>query len=101
MINKKFNIIYGILEENFEGYTKIFKIVGLYDSLKRFNDNEICYISEKDIVEIVDNEKNVTSKNNSIINFVIPVLYAIVDDKENISDVKAQIFDSLAINLSI
>ena len=56
MINKKFNIIYGILEENFEGYTKIFKIVGLYDSSKRFNDNGI-YISEKDIVEIVDNEK--------------------------------------------
>ena len=62
--------------------------VGLYDSLKRFNDNGICYISEKDIVEIVDNEKNATNKNNSMLNSGISVLYAVVDDKENINDVK-------------
>lgn len=60
----------------------------MYDSLKRFNDNGICYISEKDIVEIVDNEKNATNKNNSMLNSGIPVLYAVVDDKENINDVK-------------
>ena len=90
LINKSFNITYGISDENTEGYTKTFKIVGLYDSSKRFNDNGTCYISGKDITEIVNNEKFATNKNNPMVNSGIPVLYAIVDDKENINDVKAQ-----------
>ena len=90
LINKSFNITYGISDENAEGYTKTFKIVGLYDSSKRFNDNGTCYISGKDITEIVNNEKFATNKNNPMVNSGIPVLYAIVDDKENINDVKAQ-----------
>ena len=90
LINKSFSITYGISDENIEGYTKTFKIVGLYDSSKRFNDNGTCYISEKDIIEIVNNEKNSTSSDNVMINSVIPVLYATVDGKENINDVKSQ-----------
>ena len=62
----------------------------MYDSSKRFNDNGTCYISGKDITEIVNNEKFATNKNNPMVNSGIPVLYAIVDDKENINDVKAQ-----------
>jgi len=91
LINTNFNITYGILDENIEGYTKTFKIVGLYDSSKRFNDNGTCYISEKDIVEIIDNEKNAMSKNNPMLNSGIPILHAVVDEKENISDVKTQL----------
>ena len=101
LINKSFNITYGISDENTEGYTKTFKIVGLYDSSKRFNDNGTCYISEKDIVEIVNNEKNATSKNNSMLNSGIPVLYAVVDDKENINDVKEQMEEMNFSNIEI
>ena len=101
LINKSFNITYGISDENTEGYTKTFKIVGLYDSSKRFNDNGTCYISEKDIVEIVNNENNATSKNNSMLNSGIPVLYAVVDDKENINDVKAQMEEMNFSNIEI
>ena len=101
LINKSFNITYGISDENAEGYTKTFKIVGLYDSSKRFNDNGTCYISEKDIVEIVNNENNATSKNNSMLNSGIPVLYAVVDDKENINDVKEQMEEMNFSNIEI
>ncbi len=101
LINKSFNITYGISDENTEGYTKTFKIVGLYDSSKRFNDNGTCYISEKDIVEIVSNEKNATSNNNSMLNYGIPVLYAVVDDKENINDVKEQMEEMNFSNIEI
>lgn len=101
LINKSFNITYGISDENTEGYIKTFKIVGLYDSSKRFNDNGTCYIPEKDIVEIVDNEKNATSKNNPMLNSGIPILYAIVDDKENINDVKAQMEEMNFSNIEI
>ena len=101
LINKSFNITYGISDENTEGYTKTFKIVGLYDSSKRFNDNGTCYISEKDIVEIVNNENNATSKNNSMLNSGIPVLYAVVDDKENINDVKEQMEEMNFSNIEI
>ena len=101
MINTSFNITYGILDENAEGYTKTFKIVGLYDSSKRFKDNGTCYISEKDITEIVNNEKNVTSDNNPMLISGIPLLYAIVDDKENINEVKAQLEEINVSNIEV
>ena len=101
LINTSFHITYGISDENAEGYTKTFKIVGLYDSSKRFKDNGTCYISEKDITEIVNNEKNVTSDNNSMLFSGIPLLYAIVDDKENINEVKAQLEEMNFSNIEV
>ena len=101
LINTSFHITYGISDENAEGYTKTFKIVGLYDSSKRFKDNGTCYISEKDITEIVNNEKNVTSDNNPMLISGIPLLYAIVDDKENINEVKAQLEEMNFSNIEV
>lgn len=64
-------------------YTKSFDIIGVYNSEESMNAFNSCYISTKDMIEIIG---NIGVSDGSYYNFVV-----IVDSIDNISSVKAKI----------
>ena len=65
-------------------YTKNFKIVGIYNSFERINDNGVCYISNVDLEEINDIQSSVNKSG-------IPLLNIVIDSIENVDEVKDEI----------
>jgi hypothetical protein len=92
ILNTDFNIEYhDYIVENRDlkivnTYTKKFKIVGLYDTVERINDNGVCYISKDDITEINDIQRSYNKADSGI-----PGLNIIVDNIKNVEYVRGQL----------
>lgn len=92
ILDTDFNIEYHEykeVERNLEivnTYTKKFKIVGLYDSFQRINDNGVCYISAEDLTEIKDIQQSYNKADTGV-----PMLNIITDDIKNLDYVRNQL----------
>ena len=60
-------------------YKKQFKIIGLYDNKKTINMNNECYVTSKDLIEIMD--KNYLNVNDN----TLYSQYAVINKLENVN----------------
>lgn len=83
------------LQEN-KRYNSTFKIIGLYDTSERLNDNSVCYVPADNLIEIVDIQESVWSNQNTNDNPSASVsisvgIDVIVDNLENVESVANRI----------
>lgn len=96
LLNKKMEIIYQEYEYDLldntitpkKEYKKEFKVVGLYDTNERMNNNGTCYISPKDMREIASVEYSWDSSA-----YMFSSILVIIDDVDNIEYVKNQLIE--------
>lgn len=105
LYNQEFTVTYNSFKYNGysfdvdEEYTKTFKVVGIYDNTKTLNMNNECYISPKDMKDIMDTIYNNLNEGT------IYATYSVVDNISNMDDVMKELedlgFEDLIPKLSI